>query len=258
MPHCDTFQIRSILFRAAVCAVIPASLFLTAGCSTVLNPPAPQSADPAADVAASCDECHTFPGSILCRTDTVELADGAATQCFTCHSGAIRVDSTFDSDEHVTIFHDRMLQGRNGRSPATGPSHADGSLALDFTQCSSCHSSPPASFGHRVHEEQGIECYQCHFSSIHCDTVITDEELYFQQHYRMVTGGDSVPVPDSYLHMNATVEVSFAQNYELPFHHDTLFAFNRATGTCTNIQCHAGVEWGGAPIERTSWRSSEQ
>ena len=245
--------IRGVMMRMLPTALAAGGYLLAAGCMTLQNPLAPQSVNSSS--MANCDECHPFPGSRLCRTDSVVSPIGAATECSACHSGSVQIDSMFTMATYTAIYHDLMLPGRDGPIPATGPSHADGSLTLDFTRCTTCHSYPPSSFGHQIHEEQGVECYQCHFLSIECDTETTGGGLYFFQHYRKVVGGDSLPVPDSHNHINNIVDVSFKKNFQRPYEYEFLFGFDRTTGICTNIQCHSGAEWGGASIERTPWRS---
>ncbi len=238
------------------------TLFLVIGCdSTDIWEPVPGQMG-----ITRCDKCHTYPGSILCKTDTVQVHGIQATQCFKCHNDAVNVDSSWDDASNAFVYHDKMIDNNGSFIQSTGPQHANGMKSMNFAQCTQCHSFPPSSGKHAVHViDNGKECLDCHFGTVKCDTIITDIESYLQQSTIRVPGGSSLPLLDTLHHINNKVDVVFAKNgferqpeingndtiYPYP-----LLRFNPKDKSCSSIECHSGTEFGGAPIDRSLWEET--
>jgi len=210
--------------------------------------------------AASCDECHHYPGSILCKSDTVVTGRGKATQCSACHWGSLVMDSSFDTASGAYVFHDAMFAANGRTLPKTGPSHANSVLTLNYAQCTFCHSYPPKSGRHYSHVVvQGKKCFECHFKTVACDT-ITDTlgHRFFSQRFQAVPGGAMLPIALASAHINNRRDVFFRKNFETPEIKLAVFEYNSFDHSCSNIHCHTGIENGGASIERTIWKDTTQ
>lgn len=238
--------------------IVYVCIVLLTGCVTTENPPAMSGVDSTS--YAACNECHHYPGSILCKTDTVIAGGTAATQCYACHFGSVQLDSVFDSAANAFTYHDHMIHVNGRLYPATGATHANGALNLNFTQCTGCHDYPPASGLHQYHVAiQGNQCYECHFASVESDTDTTNNMLILDEREQAVPGGALLPIPILQRHIDNQVEVSFRKNYQIPYpHHDTLYHWDPATNSCSNIYCHSGIEKGGASVELSSWKAGGQ
>jgi hypothetical protein len=207
---------------------------------------------------ASCDECHAFPGTKLCKTDSVGIAGLNYTECYRCHSGAIRVDSSFDAAGNAFIYHDAMQQTAIGRLPRTDSLHTDVDLTLNFTQCSACHSFPPSEGLHSFHVgSEGKKCFECHFQTIESDTEVfadgTVWETFFVQKMQRVFGGNELPRVKKIRHINRALDIAFRKKFQDPAMPDSMFRWNPADKSCSNIECHTGPP-DGASIVRTWWR----
>jgi predicted CxxxxCH...CXXCH cytochrome family protein len=226
------------------------------------NPGAPNSIGTSAN--ASCNECHSYPGSILCKTDTFVDAKGiVSTKCSACHGGSIKLDSSFDTASQTFVFHDAMFTTHGKNYPVTDSTHTDGKLTLNFGQCTFCHSYPPNTGDHQRHViDQGKLCFECHFATIQRDTgydsSVSPAVMFFDQHMQTVPGGLELPVPDPVHHIDNTVEVAFRKKYQRPLLPDSMFNYNPFDKSCSNIACHSGVANGGASVERTLWKDPNQ
>lgn len=208
--------------------------------------------------AAACNECHTYPGSILCKSDTLTLNGTPATQCIACHKNSIVLDSSFDTAADAFVFYDKMFISGGKSVQKTGPHHADNSLSLDFTQCTQCHSYPSNSGLHKRHViDEGKECIDCHFLTVQHDLNDDGTNRYYSQRTQTVPGGKQLPIPVNLYHINNHVNVTFEKNYEIP-KIDSLFRYNTFDNSCSNIECHNGLESGGAPVERSIWKEVNQ
>lgn len=208
---------------------------------------------------ASCDECHTFPGSDYCRNDII-TADGitgstqdgnSATSCVLCHRGAIKLDSSVTTDTTsdtipvtITVYHDLMLNSKGDLHIAMDSLHTDGKVDVNFGQCTKCHGYPPNKDGHNYHVQLKKGCYDCHLFSIQCSTqVIGENKVYYPIKPKML-GGDSLPLPDPGKHLNGiSGDVAFKakiQNLTEPGY-DTLYLWDPTQRSCSNIQCHRPV-----------------
>jgi hypothetical protein len=211
--------------------------------------------------AAACIECHSYPGSVLCRTDSLVIDHKVSTQCYACHLGSIKLDSSFDTSSNAFRYHDAMLPVKNRNFPITDSLHTDHNLTLKFAQCTFCHSYPPNSGKHIWHvTDQGKNCYECHFSTVlsdkNTDTAGTglNTLVNFVQRFRVVPGGKSLPIPNYLHHLDHSVTVSFRKKNQVPPVPDSLFHFNSFDKSCTNIACHKGVAQGGESVERSLWK----
>jgi predicted CxxxxCH...CXXCH cytochrome family protein len=214
-----------------------------------------------------CDKCHTYPGSILCKTDTVQVHGIQATQCFKCHNDAVNVDSSWDEASKTFVYHDKMISNNGSFIQSTGPQHANGKKTMNFSQCTQCHSFPPSSGKHSVHViDNGKECLDCHFGTVKYDTAGEGTERYLRQLAIKVPGGASLPLLDSLHHINNKIDVIFEKNSDFERKaeitgNDTiypypLFRFNPNDKSCSSIECHSGTEFGGAPIDRSIWEET--
>lgn len=226
------------------------------------NPDVPKSIGTPA--AASCNECHPYPGSILCKTDSVVDTSGIAfTKCSACHAGSIKLDSSFDTVSQAFMYHDAMLARGAKTYPVTDSTHTDGNLTLNFGQCTFCHSYPPNTGDHQRHVVgQGKSCFECHFATIQRDTgydsSVSPPAMFFDQYMRTVPGGVELPVPDRAHHIDNAVEVAFRKKYQRPLLPDSMFNYNPFDKSCSNIACHSGVANGGASVERSLWKDPNQ
>jgi predicted CxxxxCH...CXXCH cytochrome family protein len=210
---------------------------------------------------ASCNECHSYPGSQFCRTDTLRLGSGVYTQCYACHVGSIEIDSTYDSAFKSYVFHDVMFANNKQLYPRTGPRHTQGFVNLNFAQCTFCHSYPPATGLHKRHVfTEGKQCYECHFATAVSDTQADSVtgEMYFSPRMRTVPGGGELPQLDQKRHIDNSIEVSFRKKYQNPQPAKNSFLYNRSDKNCSNILCHSGTTSGGASVERTIWKDTLQ
>jgi predicted CxxxxCH...CXXCH cytochrome family protein len=238
--------------------VIVAGCTLWICCAKSENPVTPESIGTSA--SASCDECHAYPGSILCKTDTAVDSRGMVfTKCSACHAGSITIDSSFSAASNGSLYHDQMFSANGKNYPHTDSTHADGKKTLKFIQCTFCHSFPPNTGGHKTHViDQGKSCFECHFATMRHDTgydsSVSPADMFFTQYMQTVPGGFELPVPDQAHHIDNVVEVSFRKKYQRPAVPDSMFAFTPFDKSCSNIACHSGIANGGASVERTLWR----
>ncbi len=245
--------------QTAGIAVIALCIVL-ASCLKSENPDVPKSIG----ASASCNECHPYPGSSLCKTDTVVDAGGmASTKCSACHAGSIKLDSSYDPVSMTFVYHDAMFDAHGVRYPLTDSTHTDGSKTLNFNQCTYCHSFPPNTTGHKIHvTDRGKSCFECHFATIKSDTGYDSSTvppaMYFTQRMKNAPGGVSLPWPDQSRHIDNSVEVVFMRKYQRPAPPDSMFNYNRFDRSCSNIACHSGTANGGASVERTLWQDPNQ
>jgi hypothetical protein len=237
-------------------AVLVGAAMLFIGCVGTEKPVGPIAS---AGTAASCDECHSYPGSNLCRTDSVIIAGNSYTQCYACHWGSTVLDSSYDTASKASVFHDVMFQGSGRNFPKTNSHHTDGKVNLNYAQCASCHSYPPASGAHKSHVvNKGKQCYECHFATALADTQydLSAGAMYFSPRMQAVPGGDERPLLNTLHHLDNSVEISFRKRYQLPAVSEKSFQYNRFGKSCSNIECHRGVSNGGASVERTLWKDT--
>jgi hypothetical protein len=244
-------EIKRNLFIAAICVFL--------GCVGTEKPSVPLSAGTTAE--ASCNECHSFPGSLVCKTDSVYASGKSFSECFTCHLGAISFAGTYDTTTGGMVFHDVMVE-RNGLTfPSTDSMHGNRAVDPVFAQCTFCHGYPPQTGSHYRHVVvEGRKCFECHFASVASDTIRqqgsgADSLIFFMQREH-ATPLDSLYVPfmkrDS--HIDHSTEVSFRKKFQVPRVPDSMFVWNKADASCSNIQCHSGAANGGASMEHTQWR----
>ena len=213
-------------------------------------------------VGASCNECHAFPGSERCRMDTVLLSsDGSHMQCYSCHLGAIRFDSSYVSAESSFLYFDATFLQGNKAFPVTDSLHGDGSITAIFAKCTYCHDYPPRIGRHVSHvTAKKKQCFECHFLSVMSDTDKSsgNQAPLFLQRSHPVPGGGSLPSMNSASHINRQIDVAFRKKYESFPTIDSIFRWNPLDNSCSNIQCHSGKENGGAAIERNVWKEITQ
>jgi hypothetical protein len=242
-------HILGLSLTGAVAAV------LLSGCVGTEKPANPQAVGRSVAMAA-CDECHPYPGSPLCKTDTLVIGHTASTQCYACHLWATKLDSSYDTASAAYVFHDAMSVQTGTMRPIPGPLHADGSVSLNFAQCTFCHTYPPSTGAHMRHVEvEAKQCYECHFATAVSDTqsdTLTGE-MYFLPRMHAVPGGGERPLLDPQHHIKNSIEVSFRKKYQRPQPAAGSYIYNRFDKSCSNIECHAGVANGGASKERTLW-----
>lgn len=219
---------------------------------------------PGAQNIARCDQCHTYPGSSLCKTDTVDVQGVRATQCFKCHNGSVNIDSSWNASSNGFMYHDKMINNNEDFIQSTGPQHANGKRSLNFSQCTQCHSYPPSSGMHKVHViDNNKKCLDCHFKTVKYDTITTGNETYQHQLSFRAPGGEMLPILDTLYHLNKKIDVVFKKNNDFERKaeisgNDTtypypLFRYNPLDKSCSSIECHSGTENGGASIEHSMW-----
>ena len=207
-----------------------------------------EESDSATPRPASCDECHTFPGSDYCRTDTMTSSGKMVTSCVLCHMGAIKSDSTVDTiqidttDTIITVYHDLMNSFMGGFYTATDSLHTDNTTDVNFGQCTKCHGYPPNKDGHKYHvTDKKKKCTDCHLFSIKCSTyVLLDKTIYVPRKHKGF-GKDSLFTPDPNRHLNGiSGEIAFKQKEENINNpdFDTLFTWDPQERSCSNIRCH--------------------
>jgi hypothetical protein len=210
--------------------------------------------------AAHCNECHSYPGSPLCSSDTLVIDNQGFTQCFSCHLGAIKIDSSFDTASKSFVYHDAMLNSIGKNYPLTDSMHPGKSLDLGYSQCTRCHGYPPSTGLHAVHVTTNSEsCFECHFSTIvrDSDTATIDQGgvgLFYSQQTRIVPGGVELPRVIDQFHIDNSVEISFRRKYQRPLVPDSMYRYSSFDKSCVNILCHSGVANNGASIALTYWR----
>ncbi len=200
---------------------------------------------------ASCNECHTFPGSDYCRNDTLTINGNAVTSCALCHMGAIVPDSTVTDiqvdtlDTTITFYHDRMVTFHDKVYPATGSLHGNDSVDFNPGQCTKCHGYPPDIGTHRHHViDKKKECSDCHLFSIQCSTYILANKTIYDPKEQKGLGTASVFVLNSEKHLNGfSGDITFrqkVQNADEPGY-DTLFLWDPKQRTCSNVACHRPI-----------------
>jgi predicted CxxxxCH...CXXCH cytochrome family protein len=230
------------------------------GCVGTEKPANPQAVSGTVATAA-CDECHSYPGSALCKTDTLLLGHTAYTQCYACHLWSTALDSSYDTAAATYVFHDAVSVQNGKVRPSPGPLHADGSVSLNFAQCAFCHAYQPGTGAHKRHVvKEGKQCYECHFATAISDTQFDTltGEMYFYPRMHTVPGGGVRPLLDRRHHINNSIEVSFRKKYQRPGPPADFFIYNRFDKSCSNVECHSGTENGGASFERTIWKDTLQ
>jgi hypothetical protein len=131
--------------------------------------------------------------------------------------------------------------------PLTDTGHANGAIDLVFNQCTRCHGYPPQGVGHELHVlSKGRQCFECHSSTIAVDSALEyvgslSYTNYFQR-LRKAPGGRSVPIADGAGHINRKTDISFFKGvlYSGDQGYDTLFVWDPAGRSCSNIDCHGG------------------
>lgn len=212
--------------------------------------------------SAACNECHTYPGSNMCKLDTVVVNGKSATQCFGCHKNSVIFDSSKLNDtSNSYVYYDKMFL-QNGKSfPKTGPHHADHALSLEYSQCTACHSNPPNSGAHLRHMEEGKQCVECHFQSVKSELIVDEVNPafnYTDQVHQRAPGGALLPVPIADFHMNKRVDVAFMRNYDSP-KIATPFTYNKFDNSCSNIECHSDdIANGGALKAKSYWKAASE
>jgi hypothetical protein len=254
-------MIRRLTVTGAVCFLFTiATVICLTGCVGTDKQEYPQTIKSLV-AAASCNECHSYPGSPLCRTDTLSLGNGVYTQCYACHLGSTEIDSSYDSALNSYVFHDIMLSSNGISYPRTGPRHTQGIVNLNFAQCTFCHSYPPATGLHKWHViNEGKQCYECHFATAMSDTQADTRtgEMYFSQRMSPVPGGGELPQLYPQRHIDNSVEISFRKKYQRPQPSEDSYLYNRFDKSCSNTLCHLGTANGGASVERTIWKDTLQ
>jgi hypothetical protein len=238
------------MLKGLVVVVCVGGLCLTLNCVGNDNNPGSKAQ------AAACNECHSYPGSMLCKTDSVMVSGTGHTRCSECHAGSIRVDSVNTGGQQYSYF-DSMITIDSRRFPHTDSLHANASVTLNYTQCTACHSFPPQSGGHAVHVGiQGKQCFECHFSTVQADTVVEGtgaaRTMYFSQRMHTTFGGVEVPFVNHTNHINGSTEIAFRRKLQLPAVPANSFMYSRVDKSCSNIQCHEGAPLG-ASIELSKW-----
>lgn len=212
--------------------------------------------------SAACNECHTYPGSSMCKLDTVPVDGMAATQCFGCHKNSVLFDSTkLNGSSNSYVYYDKMFLQNGKCYPKTGPHHADHALSLEYSQCTACHSNPPNSGAHLRHLEEGKQCAACHYKSVKSQLMVDQFEpsfSYLDQVHQRAPGGEMLPVPMADFHMNKRVDVAFMKNYALPAI-TTPLVYNKFDNSCSNVECHSDdTANGGASIAKSYWKAASK
>ncbi|MBN2037971.1 MAG: hypothetical protein JW768_14615 [Chitinispirillaceae bacterium] len=201
-------------------------------------------------VAASCNECHAFPGSDFCRTTTVPIQGKESTTCASCHWGAVMADSTpaDTSGAGEQVYHDRMVQTHGGLYPVTQTLHANGAVDLNFRQCIKCHGHPPDHHIHNWHVQQlFFTCYECHVNSVKCSVAIIPDPMNPLDTiaqlgmYQVDIDGKIIPRSDETAHLNKRIDISFRKRKEDSLNHGALFdksyyIYDRFQKKCSNMK----------------------
>ena len=230
-----------------ILSIIAISLILTTfnfGCIKSF-----EESDSAAPRPASCDECHTVPGSNYCRTDTMTVSGKTVTSCVLCHMGAIKSDSTVDTveidtvDTIITVYHDLMIGFMGKFYTATGSLHTNDSVDINFGQCTKCHGYPPNKDGHEHHViGKKKKCTDCHLFSIQCSTYILLDKTIYVPKMQKGLGPDSLFIPDPSKHLNfISGDIAFKQKEENANNpdYDTSFIWDPKERSCSNMSgCH--------------------
>ena len=200
-----------------------------------------EESESAAPRPASCNECHTVPGSNYCRSDTMNVSGKTVTSCVLCHMGAVKLDSTVTTvqidtvDTTITVYHDLMLSFMGNFYTATDSLHTNDSVNVNFGQCNLCHGYPPNKDGHELHViDKKKKCSDCHLFSIQHDTTYTPLE-------QKGLGVESVFIPDPKKHLNGiSGDIAFKQKIQNAGNpgYDTLFIWDPTEISCSNIRCH--------------------
>ena len=249
-------MVKRSFINAAILFVL---LTIFIGCVGSERDSAPQSTG-LYTAQASCNECHAFPGSERCKTDTVWSPDGPRSKCYSCHLGSIRYDSAYIRAENAYLYFDATLLRRANASPATDSLHGNGSITAIFARCTYCHDYPPQIGLHENHVlSEQRQCYECHFASVMSDTGTSDQPgvgliPVFWQRNHPVPGGKNLPFMKSEKHMNGQIDVMFAKKYQSFPIVDSVFRWNPVDNSCSNIGCHSGTENGGASTKKCYWK----
>jgi hypothetical protein len=160
------------------------------------------------------------------------------------------------------LCHD-VMSGENGRQfPVTDSLHGSRPVDPVFGQCTFCHGYPPQTGSHVRHVNvEGKKCYECHSASVACTEVIqadpgTGDLLTFLIQREHATPLDSVLIPfmKRETHIDHSVEVSFRKKSQIPRVPDSVFVWDKARASCSNIECHSGAAFGGASAEYSLWK----
>lgn len=208
-----------------------------------------EESDSATPRPASCDECHTFPGSNYCRTDTMTTSGKVVTSCVLCHLGSIKSDSTVDTvqidtttDTIITVYHDLMNSFMGDFYTSIDSLHTNNKIDVNFGQCYKCHGYPPNKDGHKHHViDKKKKCTDCHLFSIQCSTyTLLDKTIYVPKKHKGL-GKDSLFTPDPDKHLNGiSGDIAFKQKEENANDpdYDTLYIWDPTERSCTNSRCH--------------------
>lgn len=202
----------------------------------------------AAPRPASCNECHTVPGSNYCRSDTMNVSGKTVTSCVLCHMGGVKLDSTVTTvqidtlDTTITVYHDLMLSFMGNFYTATDSLHTNDAIDVNFGQCTKCHGYPPNKDGHELHViDKKKKCTDCHLFSIQCSTyILLDKTIYVPRKHKGL-GKDSLLTPDPNKHLNGmSGDIAFKQKEENKNNpdYDTLFIWDPKERSCSNVRCH--------------------
>jgi hypothetical protein len=146
------------------------------------------------------------------------------------------------SAESAYVYFDaRFLRGQSD-FPVTDGQHADGTINAVFARCTYCHAFPPQRGRHESHVlRRGKQCYECHFGSVASDTLSSSAGAVpaFRQRGYRVPGGDTLPSMKPEKHMNGRIDVMFRLKYESAPVVDSVFRWNPADNSCSNVGCHS-------------------
>ncbi len=193
-------------------------------------------------VAASCDECHTFPGSAYCRVDGFTSGTKQVTTCSKCHMGAVKFEKTI-TDSNLVVYHDKMVEVGGIFYPALDSLHADKKVDVNPGRCDICHGYPPTTGDHTTHVVNlKKNCNECHFSSTEYVTLPGTLARFRQKNY-IGMGEDSIPRVDALHHRNKKVDVRFLRRAEdstnVTHFNDTLHLWDPFKKSCGNMMhCH--------------------
>jgi len=220
--------------------------------------------------AAGCNECHLYPGTVMCQQNSFTVNGLPRTACIECHSGSITMDSVIMDSTRIGF--DAQILTRDTVWPAPGPLHTNGTVDLVYSQCIHCHSLVPqdtknpagivsgnAISGHKAHIiDYSNKCIECHFGTVSYTTSsrFIDPETLVTFRDSLMTGfdGSKIPAVKAQTHRNGRIEVAFTGIYErIPPRPgtDTLYKWNDVEKSCSNIRCHGGP--GDSLYPKTYW-----
>ncbi len=238
------------------------------------------------DTAASpmhCAMCHTVP-SPKCQWDSLlPMSKSFAGNCFACHAGAVQKDSALvatyiqrPSNTLVTtrraawLVHDEFSFNGADTFSLIDSLHRNGQAdfrmeSVQLGRCNSCHDYKPMAGLHSLHVSRNSsgdirQCIECHFQTVAYDSAIDSTQfgprVRYGQTVFLTPDGDTLPLVNTAHHMNGAKDVSFYNrfiNAATPGH-DTMFAWNAAEKSCSNVDCHGGGDPSSSLYKKTYWK----